>query len=146
MCWSTNGSNSRQNQHLAMKTQRHCIDRYKAGTQTHIASVRLVSVCLSVCPYVTWVVDTYRPVSADTRAGGDCCQTDDQKYCDISGRNSRPVNKRINASCVPCISYWLALNSYISDDIFFFIHVWHKTQCLQCFDAVGWAAGRASGL
>jgi len=31
---------------------------------------------------------------------------------------------------------------YISD-----LHYWYKASwCLQCFDAVGWAAGRASGL
>ena len=27
-----------------------------------------------------------------------------------------------------------------------FIDNWRRLLCLQCFDAVGWAAGRASGL
>jgi len=27
-----------------------------------------------------------------------------------------------------------------------FVDVLHSILCLQCFDAVGWAAGRASGL
>jgi len=27
-----------------------------------------------------------------------------------------------------------------------FCIIWVAEQCLQCFDAVGWAAGRASGL
>jgi len=28
----------------------------------------------------------------------------------------------------------------------FYVHLWLIVNCLQCFDAVGWAAGRASGL
>ena len=28
----------------------------------------------------------------------------------------------------------------------YYIHTCVKALCLQCFDAVGWAAGRASGL
>jgi len=27
-----------------------------------------------------------------------------------------------------------------------FVNVFRQLQCLQCFDAVGWAAGRAFGL
>jgi len=35
--------------------------------------------------------------------------------------------------------FWRYVNLYVC------MHVW-RLQCLRCFDAVGWAAGRASGL
>jgi len=35
----------------------------------------------------------------------------------------------------------------LSGGVLAWLSVWSKVQtCLQCFDAVGWAAGRASGL
>ena len=50
------------------------------------------------------------------------------------------------AFCV--LAYKLSVRWVIFDCIFNlnFLSVVFLTICLQCFDAVGWAAGRASGL
>ena len=36
------------------------------------------------------------------------------------------------------------MEGFITSNVFYFIVF--KKNCLQCFDAVGWATGRASGL
>ena len=44
-----------------------------------------------------------------------------------------------------CLFLYLALNVAADIDLYLFTNCL-GTYCLQCFDAVGWAAGWASGL
>ena len=46
---------------------------------------------------------------------------------------------------VPCLACLVRLSS-LNVAPCRIVEGWFKAFCLQCFDAVGWAAGRASGL
>ena len=46
---------------------------------------------------------------------------------------------------VPCLTCLVRLSS-LNVASCRIVEGWFKAFCLQCFDAVGWAAGRASGL
>ena len=58
--------------------------------------------------------------------------------CEISGRFVYFVNMTVFSSCRD-------LGVLVSSDLSPSVHI-DSIVCLQCFDAVGWAAGRASGL
>ena len=45
----------------------------------------------------------------------------------------------------PCVSAATGGKSYAADSSAYFRDFLSAASCLQCFDAVGWAAGRASG-
>ena len=48
--------------------------------------------------------------------------------------------------CIVHVCFHILLRVYLSVQLYLnYIHVYYHF-CLQCFDAVGWAAGRASGL
>ena len=53
---------------------------------------------------------------------------------------------RISNSCYYLKKIVLLLSVNIVIDVTYLIYVIYTRLCLQCFDAVDWASGRASGL